>query len=338
MALITRCPVCGTLFKVVPDQLRISEGWVRCGHCAEIFDASGDLQQSDAEHHGVYAADVVPEPAEPDVSAYLPEPMVDLPELAPELTALTETPVPPEPGLAVWSTATSPPPDAIPELEILADSEREVLLAEDIADANDDASTEEDALSPVAIVVPEPSPADAEAGAYSFVRDAIPNGGASRPVLHWLGVCAACVLLVLLGLQIVVNQRNRLAASWPESRSGLQALCQPLGCTIDPLQEIESIVIDSSTLSSLQNGEAYRLSLVLKNQARVDIAIPAIEFVLTDIDEQAVSKRVLSPIELGAASRVLFAGREWTTSVDLRVTDKAGRARVVGYRLLAFYP
>ena len=33
------------MFKVVPDQLRISEGWVRCGHCAEVFDASAHLQQ-----------------------------------------------------------------------------------------------------------------------------------------------------------------------------------------------------------------------------------------------------------------------------------------------------
>ncbi|GAC1605511.1 MAG: hypothetical protein NVS3B2_12060 [Ramlibacter sp.] len=44
MSLITRCPVCGTMFKVVPDQLRISEGWVRCGQCAEIFDAAASLQ------------------------------------------------------------------------------------------------------------------------------------------------------------------------------------------------------------------------------------------------------------------------------------------------------
>src|SRR5665647_163510 len=40
MSLITRCPACETLFKVVPDQLRISEGWVRCGQCDDIFDAS----------------------------------------------------------------------------------------------------------------------------------------------------------------------------------------------------------------------------------------------------------------------------------------------------------
>ncbi|RZJ16976.1 MAG: hypothetical protein EOO54_16635, partial [Haliea sp.] len=44
MSLITRCPSCGTMFKVVPDQLRISQGWVRCGHCAEVFDASAHLQ------------------------------------------------------------------------------------------------------------------------------------------------------------------------------------------------------------------------------------------------------------------------------------------------------
>ena len=40
MSLVTSCPACGTMFRVVPDQLKISEGWVRCGHCAEVFDAT----------------------------------------------------------------------------------------------------------------------------------------------------------------------------------------------------------------------------------------------------------------------------------------------------------
>lgn len=43
MSQITRCPACSTQFKVVADQLRISDGWVRCGHCAEVFDASESL-------------------------------------------------------------------------------------------------------------------------------------------------------------------------------------------------------------------------------------------------------------------------------------------------------
>ncbi len=48
MSQITRCPSCATLFKVVPDQLRISDGWVRCGHCQEVFDATLSLQEAQA--------------------------------------------------------------------------------------------------------------------------------------------------------------------------------------------------------------------------------------------------------------------------------------------------
>ena len=44
MSLITRCPACGTMFNVVTDQLKVSQGWVRCGHCAEVFDASLHMQ------------------------------------------------------------------------------------------------------------------------------------------------------------------------------------------------------------------------------------------------------------------------------------------------------
>ncbi len=44
MSLITRCPACATMFKVVPDQLRVSDGWVRCGQCDEVFDATLHMQ------------------------------------------------------------------------------------------------------------------------------------------------------------------------------------------------------------------------------------------------------------------------------------------------------
>ena len=39
MTLATRCPSCGTVFRVVQDQLRVSQGWVRCGRCSEAFNA-----------------------------------------------------------------------------------------------------------------------------------------------------------------------------------------------------------------------------------------------------------------------------------------------------------
>src|SRR3982751_4619035 len=51
MSLITRCPACGTMFKVVADQLKVSQGWVRCGHCSEGFDASLHLQPAQIPTH-----------------------------------------------------------------------------------------------------------------------------------------------------------------------------------------------------------------------------------------------------------------------------------------------
>ena len=47
-SLATRCPVCATVFRVVPDQLRVSDGWVRCGRCAEVFNAAERLVDIDA--------------------------------------------------------------------------------------------------------------------------------------------------------------------------------------------------------------------------------------------------------------------------------------------------
>jgi len=43
MSLATRCPACSTVFRVVRDQLKVSEGWVRCGRCSEVFNAGERL-------------------------------------------------------------------------------------------------------------------------------------------------------------------------------------------------------------------------------------------------------------------------------------------------------
>ncbi|WP_341891734.1 zinc-ribbon domain-containing protein, partial [Variovorax sp. YR752] len=60
MSLVTRCPACTTTFKVVRDQLRISDGWVRCGRCSHVFDATLDLQDAP---DGAVSAPATPAPA-----------------------------------------------------------------------------------------------------------------------------------------------------------------------------------------------------------------------------------------------------------------------------------
>ncbi len=41
MSWITRCPACSTTYRVLPDQLKITQGWVRCGQCQQAFDSTG---------------------------------------------------------------------------------------------------------------------------------------------------------------------------------------------------------------------------------------------------------------------------------------------------------
>src|SRR5512134_2149315 len=43
MALATKCPQCGAMFRVVADQLKLRGGLVRCGQCRTVFDAIGSL-------------------------------------------------------------------------------------------------------------------------------------------------------------------------------------------------------------------------------------------------------------------------------------------------------
>ena len=41
MTWIVRCPECGTIYKLVPDQLKIAKAWLRCGQCQHAFDSTG---------------------------------------------------------------------------------------------------------------------------------------------------------------------------------------------------------------------------------------------------------------------------------------------------------
>jgi predicted Zn finger-like uncharacterized protein len=96
------------MFKVVADQLKISEGWVRCGHCADVFDATLYLQPWIPPGEEASAPDeVVAQRPEPERA---PEPVSAQPfdaeleaELAAELQARPQ-------GDSSWPTETAESP------------------------------------------------------------------------------------------------------------------------------------------------------------------------------------------------------------------------------------
>jgi len=90
MALTTRCPQCGTSFKVVPDQLRVRNGLVRCGACSTVFDGRACL---------------VPESGQPTARA----------PVAPPAPVAPSAPIPPA---ASWSGANPAPVLATPAASV----------------------------------------------------------------------------------------------------------------------------------------------------------------------------------------------------------------------------
>lgn len=58
---ITRCPECTTTFKVTPEQMKMAQGWVRCGRCNAVFEALRHSQPSsiDARQQGARAEPAV---------------------------------------------------------------------------------------------------------------------------------------------------------------------------------------------------------------------------------------------------------------------------------------
>lgn len=367
MSLITRCPACTTLFKVVPDQLRVSEGWVRCGQCDEVFDANAHLQ-GDGQAP-VVQADAVPEstawqasgPVE--VSGVDTEPQMPVdpaPELEQALAAQLEWP---EAPAAQYDALMDVRPGAMfqaePALHLEMPGQEPELPRPEVDALREEAGVEpswEDSPSPALpeatpdyvqpapvdvrpAVDPATAPAHIPLSAHTptFMRNARKDSRWSKPWVRRSLAVLSVLLIAGLSLQVTWHERDRLAASVPDLRPALTAMCDALACQIAPFKQIDAVVIDASSFVKVR-GDVYRLNLTLKNTAPMDVAAPAVELTLTDTQDQPMIRHVLSAAELGAQQGTLVAGGELTTAVPLNVKTAGSAERISGYRLLAFYP
>ena len=323
MSHVTQCPACSTHFRVVVDQLKISDGWVRCGQCGEVFDARVSMQPWPVQPSPVPPAQAVPDAAfdaVPDPEA-LPVPQ-------------TETAAPqPLPDLDVDAAPTRS--EAVPEVD--AEPEREPLspasgLAEQ-AEPTEQTWTG-DSVRPDA----EPAPLAPEdiAPSVGFVRQAQRRAAWRRPWVRALGALSGLVLAAVLVGQVLVHERHYLAAAHPDWLPVLQQVCEPLACTIEPYRRIESVLIDSSALVR-EREDLYRLEVGLKNTSDMALAVPALELSLTDSADEVVLRRVLLPTDWEAPVDILAPSATLALSLHLSLSG-ASELRMAGYRALVFYP
>ncbi|PLQ01309.1 DUF3426 domain-containing protein [Cupriavidus pauculus] len=155
----------------------------------------------------------------------------------------------------------------------------------------------------------------------------------------WLRAAA-----VVLGLGILVQgvylTRSQIAGSMPVLRPVLEAACAPFGCEVPPWRDLDALRIDSSQLQKQDEAsDVYLLAVALRNQGRATTALPAIELVMTDLQDQLLLRRVLlpgeylEPAQRGFAATGLRAGSELPVRVRFRTQQAAAN-----YRVLIFYP
>ena len=351
MNLITRCPACATMFKVVADQLKVAQGWVRCGHCGEVFDASLHLVPGDAAG---FPDDLAEKPidAPAGIPSLTPEPLdsaLDARARKGEESISNALPVdspPVEAPSMQMQPVDVPPVNTVSEPGMPTDpaftTDAYGFAPSNLAEAE---GVDSQAVAPE---VPSSSAEEPEATPeVSFVREARRREVWKMPLVRALLGLISLMLLAALILQWVVRQKDVLAAQEPRLAPWLQALCRPLGCEIRPLRRIESIVIDSSSFSKT-GPDSYRLIFVFKNTGAAALEIPALEVTLTDSQDQALVRRIVMPAQFGAAAATLGAHSELAGAVSLKVSrdgaqgaSASTQARplpVAGYRILAFYP
>jgi len=343
VSLATRCTECGTVFRVVQDQLKVSEGWVRCGRCSAVFNALENLcnvdgdeapaagllrREADAAHdHRPAAAEAMFAEVEADPHAAYGEPSRDNPHAAQidpygQADPATARPAEARGGLEVdeaHDAAFAPThgPDSLAPMPVDDDSAIVTFSSESPADPPP--------APPPPAPVPEPAP--------QFVRAANRDAFWRRPRMQAAVIVATVLLGLLLAGQLARANRDLLAAHVPATLPALTALCQATACRVQPLRRIDRLSVDSSGLARIEGAALYRLSVVLHNRAETALQSPALDLSLTDAAGKLVARRVLQPAELGLGP-VLEAGQE----LPLQTTLSTGDKRVTGYTVELFYP
>lgn len=402
MSLITRCPACATQFKVVPEQLKLSDGWVRCGHCSDVFDATRYLQgqapgavqpkpsatqQAPVSFNrerpvkprlrrepSTAAQTVAPSsPVAPDAAIAL-RPKTDavrrqandsdsdLPPHAPDLRRNTD----PSPSRDVGPPTPTPDPlhpeaaapldrDAAPASDFQIELERFAADQAKPSAANPRVVSVNTAVysqpkppspspspqqAPLAAEDILPPPADTPAGRLAasepgFVRQARRRAFWRSPGVRALLTLVALLLSAVLVGQWALHERDRLATRHPDWQPLLARLCEPLGCTIGAVRDLQAVVIESATLTR-RIGDFYSFDLVLKNTSTTALAVPALELSLTDAADTVISRRVFLPDELPGVPPLLPP--QSTVPVSLRLSLSVGELPMAGYRALVFYP
>jgi predicted Zn finger-like uncharacterized protein len=352
MSLATRCTSCGTVFRVVQDQLKVSEGWVRCGRCDAVFNAleglfdlgrdappDWDPTSPSPALAAAAAADnsgAAPAPAGPDVVA---APVAAVEEKGHSSSFPSTAP-------AALDDLLADPIDAHLFRKRGAETEKRPSTKVDERDRHEfsDARFDSDLFAENAAageteLLESPTtdaadlPLERASQLPDFIRRAERRARWRSAPARMLLAATSTLALVLLVAQIGHHFRDTFAARWPASRPVFTAWCKLADCALEAPRRIDEVLVDSTALTRAIGLDAFVLSVTLKSRSALPLVMPSIDLSLTDGNGRLVARRALAPRDFGAAG-IIQPGAE----AALQLMLNTGSARIAGYTVEIFYP
>ncbi|TEX46097.1 DUF3426 domain-containing protein [Dechloromonas sp.] len=253
----TRCPECGTIFRVTSEQLRLKAGKVRCGHCEAVFNAFDHLQQ------------------EPEVATHPDR------KTGHEVERVVSENI-------AWTTNFVPEPER-------AGADKKAVSALPSVDESVEASTEaaRDAGLVAARDLAE-TPAYNRWAAGTLAGNGLGSFEPElRPRLVWPFALVAVLLLLALSSQLFYHFRTELSIRFP-SLSGVYLLA---GVAVPLPRNADRVAIESSDLQSDNARGLFVLQATLQNRADYAQDWPALELSMTDTHDTVVTRKVLLPAD-----------------------------------------
>jgi len=155
----------------------------------------------------------------------------------------------------------------------------------------------------------------------------------------WWAVANAFALLLLIG-QIAYSHRTELTILMPEWRPHLERYCALMGCEVPYPQSIKQLGIETSDLEKnlSRQPEVTSVSAVIRNYAPFPQALPALQLVLLDAQDQIIASRIFTAQDYFPEPDTAPQFIEPQHEIEIRLDFDSSELQALGYRLHLLYP
>jgi hypothetical protein len=189
-----------------------------------------------------------------------------------------------------------------------------------------------DASAPSPEVQPEHATKPESEPILSFVQQAQKRAFWSKKNVRLSLGLLSLFLVILLALQIIRTERERVLQVAPTLQPLVQNLCLFWSCPPILKMQIDGWRIESSSFQK-EGVNAFRLTIQLKNISLTNLLIPQLELSLLDTNDGILLRRIMK------ISTEQSLPKEAERTYHFLITPQPHLTNsIVGYRLVLFYP